>query len=186
MTADATLPAMPPKRPVPTAAELEQAASELQQKLAFYLRGYRSGEVAKQVEPLLRHWLVDYGPKVRQREERLDRELASAAWQLLFLVRGGMKAPDEIAGLVRGVGQLRRERGADEWPDEEEVLLRVRQKLARKKATDLTRVDGIWRAFQGLEDDPRRGVRPERAEILQRVLSEAPTLTKWRLANVTK
>lgn len=157
-------------------AELRRAAEVLHRKLGYYLQ--KPELQAEAVEPLLRHWIE--GHQARRQAAQLEKNLASAACQLLWHFRAGSTSEAFVREFVGNVAKLLPP--ARRWKDHEAVVADVMLALKRReRATDITRLDRILRAFEGLEPDSRRGVREDRAERLKATLAESPTLTKWRL-----
>lgn len=162
----------------PSAKELESAAREVWKLLHFgYLKG-RRGTVADLIEPLLRHYILEYRPRIDLARRDRDRCLASAAWQVLW-------ASDDTPTLrqcIKGVQSIRREWDpADRWPADRDALIREVRRIRThrprrgKAPSELSRAGKLFEllaeGFVG--QDARRGVRPERAALLRDARSTA-------------
>jgi hypothetical protein len=164
-------------------AKLQRAAWELHMRLGYYLDESRTelgvspdDESTRQLEKILLVWVNEVDPERTERYK--GRSLASAACQLFCAFERGGQTSDEF---IREFVQKVAVRVCGEpWEDEERVVSHATAALRDSRGKDVTRIDGILRAFEGLEPDQRRGVRPDRKVLIEETLSEAPTLTRWR------
>lgn len=165
----------------PNAEELQRAAREIAHLLTFgYLKGYR-GRVADQVEPLLRHYITEYRPRLERARNDRDRRLASAAWQVLWHPHDDAT----LRRLIAGVQSIRQKWDSeDRWPGDanaRDALIRQIRRICESKPARGRAPSEMSRANKLLEllgtgfmgEDSRKGVRRERAELLRDAESTA-------------
>jgi hypothetical protein len=139
-----------------------------------YHRLDRDRPVKRKLEPFLRYWVRRYPPQLQSRRRELELGLASLAWQFLWAPVSQRRAVIDAVPRIR-----RRFNPADKWPAGIDVEADIDPALRATRMSELAKVNALYETFAHgyIKHDSRRGVRPDRIQILQ--LAHDTVLLKW-------